>query len=56
LEPSGRGGEAEEISRFSLPQALGMIDGGEIEDARTIIGVLWTRGDSALSRRRREQV
>jgi hypothetical protein len=60
LEPSGRGGEANEIevSWFSLPQVLKMIDRGEIEDAKSIIGLLflWARSDSVLSRRRREQV
>ena len=51
LEPSERDGEADEIeiSWLSLPQVLGMIDGGEIENAKTIIGVLWARGDSILS-------
>lgn len=40
-----------EISWLSWPQVLGMIDGGEIEDGKTIIGllVLWARGDSVLS-------
>jgi len=35
-----------------------MIDGGEIEDAKTIIAllVLWARSDNVLSRRRREEV
>ncbi len=60
LEPSGRGGEADEIevSWFSWPQVLEMIDRGEIEDAKTIIGllVLWAGSDSVLSGRRRERI
>ncbi|MFQ6001172.1 MAG: NUDIX hydrolase [Anaerolineae bacterium] len=58
LEPSGRGGEADETYWFSWPQVLEMIDRGEIEDAKTIIGllVLWARSDSVLSPGRREQV
>ncbi len=53
-----RGGEADEIFWFCLPQVLEMIDGGEIEDAKTIIAllVLWARSDNVLSRRRREEV
>jgi len=58
LEPSGRGGEADEAYWFSWPQVLEMIDREEIEDAKSIIGllVLWARSDSVLSPRRREQV
>lgn len=58
LEPSGRGGEADEAYWFSWPQVLEMIDCEEIDDAKSIIGllVLWARSDSVLSPRRREQV
>jgi ADP-ribose pyrophosphatase len=49
LKPSGRGGEADEPYWFSWPQVLEMIERGEIEEAKTIIGVLWATGDSVLS-------
>ena len=59
LKPCERGREADEIelSWFSWSQALEMFDRGEIEDGKTIIGllVLWARSDSVLSQRR-EQV